>query len=154
MTRYAILLGSASEDFRQKKIEDMFNFLNSKKNASDSIVTFANGISELMLEMVLNNSVKQLADTMVEPAVTELHRSIENTSKARTNSILLYICTNFPVKDRDRSFWLGGEEIRRDVIEHYQTLINELGIDMQVVMDFDSEMVSEESMGWEKVENV
>ncbi len=130
MTKFAILLGSAPEDFRQKKIEDMFNFLNSKRNAGDSIATFANGISELMLEMVLDNSLKQNPD-----------------------GILLYICTRSPVKDSDKSIWLGGEEIRRDVIEHYKTLAAECGIDMQVVMDFDAELLSEDELGWEKVEN-
>ncbi len=109
----------------------MFDFLNSKRNKGDSIVTFANGMSELMLELVLDNSLKQNPD-----------------------GILLYICTKSPVKESDKSVWLGGEEIRRDVIRHYQRLATECGIDMQVVMDFDSEMMSDEELGWEKVENV
>lgn len=131
MPRFSVLLGSSPEDYRQKKIEEMFDFLDSKRNAGDSIVTFANGISEMMLEMVMDNSVKQNPD-----------------------SILLYICTLRPVAESEKSFWLGGEEIRRDVISHYQTLAAECGIDMRVVFDSDSEMVSEEKLGWEKVENV
>ena len=208
MIRFAILLGDAPEDFRQKKLEDMFNFLDSKRNAGDSIVTFANGISELMLEMVLDNSVKQLADAVVETAVSEPRRSSETSSRnechselvsesARTrhpefisgsakdllsegakqhvhhdnnvnvkgvndslqvqhddirnsNSILLYICTKSPVKESDKSVWLGGEEIRRDVILHYQALAEKCGVDMQVVMDFDAELLSEDELGWEK----
>ena len=131
MKKYSLLLGSAPEDFRQKKIEDMFDFLDSKRNKGDSIVTFANGIPEMMLEMVLDNSMKQ-----------------------KPEGILLYICTSQPVAERKNSIWLGGEEIRRDVIEHYQRIAAECGIDMQVVMDFDSETVSEDELGWEKVENV
>ncbi len=145
MIQFAILLGDAPEVFRQKKLEDMFDFLDSKRHKGDSIVTFANGISELMLEMVLDNSVKQLSDSVVEPA--------ETTSKGRINSILLYICTTSPVKDSDKSFWLSGEEIRRDVIRHYQRFAEKCGIDMQVVFDAGSELVSEEELGWEKVEN-
>lgn len=129
MSRFSILLGSASEDFRQKKLEDMFDFLDSKRNAGDnSIVTFANGISEMMLEMVMDNSVRQKPD-----------------------SILLYICTLQPVRDDEKSVWLGGEEIRRDVISHYQKLAAECGIDMQVIFDFDTEMVKEEKLGYEKL---
>lgn len=76
------------------------------------------------------------------------HGDIRNS-----NSILLYICTKFPVKDSDKSVWLGGEEIRRDVILHYQSLAEKCGIDMQLVMDFDAEFVSEEKLGYEKVES-
>lgn len=89
MSRFAILLGDAPEDFRQKKLEDMFNFLDSKRNAGDSIVTFANGISEMMLEMVLDNSIKQLADAVVEPAVSGPRRSIETSSRNECHSKLV-----------------------------------------------------------------
>lgn len=128
MPRFSVLLGSSPEDYRQKKIEEMFDFLDSKKSAGDSIVAFANGISEIMLEMVLDNSVKQ-----------------------KPGSIFLYICTLQTVGESEESIWLGGEEIRKDVIEHYQELAAECGIDMQVIFDSDSEMVSEDELGWEKV---
>lgn len=127
MTRYAILIGSAPEDFRQKKLEDMSDFLNSK-NGRRGMVTFANGITEQMLEMVLDNSMKQNPD-----------------------SIILYLCTLQPVGDDENSLWLGGEEIRRNVISHYQELAAECGIDMQVIFDSDRELVSEEELGWEEV---
>lgn len=130
MVQFAILLGSAPEDFRQKKLEDMFDFLDSKRNKGDGIVTFANGISEMMLEIVLNNSFKQ-----------------------KPNQILLYICTLQPVGESKKTFWLGGEEIRRDVIEHYQRLAEECGIDMQVVFDWCKDFASEEELGWEKVDS-
>lgn len=200
MLRFSILLGSAPEDYRQKKIEDMFDFLDSKRSAGDSIVAFANGISEIMLEMVLDNSVKQLADVAVGPVVTEPRRSIEiikpeihhcdvkcseaesvlenevedcrgkpdddtnlnnlrpseksagdSFTENKTNSIFLYICTLQPVGESEESIWLGGEEIRKDVIEHYQELAAECGIDMQVVLDSDGEMVREEKLGYEEV---
>ena len=173
MSRFSILLGSAPEDFRQKKIEDMFDFLDSKRTKGDSIVTFANGIPELMLEMILDNSMKQLSDTVVEPAesASKNERHCErseaisrneredcfvadaprNDGAHNSNGILLYICTKSQVKESDKSVWLGGEEIRCDVIEHYQRLAKECGIDMQVVMDFDSETVSEDELGYEKM---
>ena len=123
--------------------------------------------------MVLDNSIKQIADSVVEPAVSEPHRSIETSSRNECHSELVsestnemlskgakqqvqhddYICTKFPVKDSDRSVWLGGEEIRRDVIGHYQRLSEKCGVDMQVVMDFDAELLSEEKLGYEKVES-
>lgn len=218
MLRFSILLGSAPEDYRQKKIEDMFNFLDSKRNKGDSIVTFANGISEMMLELVLDNSIKQLAsnchsrarakpsvivhgnlslqedcrlkpdndvnvksnddtnvkngnDSLSHSATQSCHSELDSESTnsrhfeakpknlflqkmfrvAQHNGLLLYTCTLQPVGDGEESFWLGGEEIRRDVILHYQELAAECGIDMQVVFDFDSEMVSEEELGWEEV---
>lgn len=145
MTRYAILIGSAPEDFRQKKLEDMSDFLNSK-NGRRGVVTFANGITEQMLEMMLGNSVKQLANVVVSSAST--------ATKGEQSSILLYICTLQPVGNDENSFWLGGEEIRRDVISHYQEVAAEFGIDMQVLFDFDGELVKEEELGWEEVVSI
>lgn len=154
----------------------MFDFLDAKRNKDDSIVTFANGISELMLEMVLDNSIKRLADSVVEPDETasrnerhcERSEAISrneredcfvadaprNDGAHNSNGIFLYICTRSPVKDSEKSIWLGGEEIRRDVILHYQALLEKCGIDMQFVMDFDSEMVSEDELGYERTENI
>lgn len=63
------------------------------------------------------------------------------------------MCTCMPVKNNEKSLWLGGEEIRRDVIEHYKALAEQLGIDMQVVIDSENEMVSEEKLGYKKIEN-
>lgn len=128
MTSYAILLGSAPEHFRQTKIEDMFDFLESKDGERrGGIVAFPNGISEIMLEMVLDNSLRQ-----------------------NPKQILLYICTLSPVKDDEKSVWLCGEEIRRDVIEHYQTLAKKTGVDFQVVFDCCKDIASEEELGYEK----
>lgn len=100
----------------------------------------------MMLELVLDNSLKQLAEEVVEPA--------ETTSNGKMNSILLCICTLEPVHDDEKTIWLGGDEIRRDVIELYQRLASECGICMQVVMDSGSEMVSEKELGYERTENI
>ncbi len=172
MTKFTLLLGSAPEDFRQKKIEEMFGFLDSKRNKGDSIVTFANGISELMLEAVLNNSMKQLANVghfeladfrcrphsdsesnkeMLKQVQHDGISKFQSDGFRKYNSIFLYICTLQPVEENEKSIWLGGEEIRRDVILHYQGLATECGIDMQVIFDSDSEMASEEELGWEDV---
>lgn len=128
MIRHSILLGSAPENFRQTKIENMFDFLEAKDPDNRSgIVTFPNGISEIMLEAVLDNSLQQKPD-----------------------NILLYICTQSPVKDSEKSIWLGGEEIRRDVITHYAALAEKTGVQMQVVLDWCRDFVSEEELGYEK----
>ena len=78
---------------------------------------------------------------------------VQDDDIRNSNSILLYICTKSLVKESDKSVWLGGEEIRRDVILHYKALAEKCDVDMQVVFDADSEVVSEESMGYEKVES-
>lgn len=166
MTRFAILCGSAPEDFRQKKFEEMFDFVSSKNKERGGIVSFPNGISEFMLEMVLNNSFKQLSNSSHSELVSEsikeiLKQDVDDNDSLRvqhadihnSNSILLYMCTCMPVKNNEKSLWLGGEEIRRDVIEHYKALAEQLGIDMQVVIDSENEMVSEEKLGYKKIEN-
>lgn len=132
LLRYAILCGSAPEDFRQKKLVEMSDFLQEKKGIiCDSVVTFPSGISEMTLEILLDNSFNQ-----------------------NPKSLYLYFCTLSPTKDDDFSFWLNGDEIRKEVIEYYQKLAKDLGIDMQVVMDSDSVMLSEDELGWERVENM
>lgn len=109
-------------------MEYMFNFLDSKKNADDSIVTFENGISEMVMDNLFNQ---------------------------KPNQILLYnICTLQPVLEDEKSIWLGGEEIRCEEICNYQTLVAECEIDMQVVMDSGRELVKEEKLGWEKVDSL
>ena len=129
LTRHSILLGSAPEDFRQTKIEDMFDFLEAKDPDNRSgIVTFPNGISETMLKAVLDNSLQQKPD-----------------------NIFLYICTQSPVRDSEKSLWLCGEEIRRDVITHYAALAEKTGVQMQVVLDWCQDLASDEELGYEKM---
>ncbi len=128
MTRFALLLGDAPEDFRQKKIDEMNDFLSSDADGNFQVVTFANGISEFMMEAVLENAFTQ-----------------------SPSNILLYICTRSSVKDDKKSFWLSDETIRRDVILHYQKLAEKNGIEMQVIFDVCNDFVSEEELGYEKV---
>lgn len=128
MIRFSLLLGSAPEGYRQKKIEDMFDFLEAADPENRSgIAAFPNGISEAELEMVLENSLRQNPD-----------------------GILLYFCTQRPVGENEKSIWLCGEEIQRDVLKRYRELLEERGVDFQVVLDWDCETVREEELGYEK----
>ena len=97
LTRHAILCGSAPDGFTQKKINEMHDFLTSEAGGSwaeKEITIFPNGVDEAMLSFVL-----------------------ERLKSDKTEQILLYICTLSPVADDDESVWLGGEEIRKSVIE-------------------------------------
>lgn len=126
ITRYALLCGSAPESFMQKKLADMHDFLVSADGGSwreQEILEFPNGLPELMLECALNRVIE-----------------------SGTEEILLYICTESPVADGEKSVWLGGEEIRRDMIARYA---GEQGARFQVVYDACRELVSEESLGYE-----
>ena len=120
MTRHAILCGCAPDGFTQKKINEMHDFLTSETGGSwaeKDIVIFPNGVTEAMLSFVL-----------------------ERLRTDKTEQILLYICTLSPTAD-DESVWLGGEEIRKSVIEAF--CADGCG---QVVYDSCREMVREEEM--------
>ena len=127
MTRHAILCGSAPDEFTQKKINEMHDFLTSETGGSwaeKDIVIFPNGVTEAMLSFVL-----------------------ERLRTDKTEQILLYICTLSPVADEDESVWLGGEEVRKSVIEDF--FADGCG---QVVYDCGREFVREKEME-EKSEN-
>ena len=97
MTRHAILCGSAPDGFTQKKINEMHDFLASEAGgfwAEKEITIFPNGIAEEILSFVL-----------------------ERLKSDKTEQILLYICTLSPVADGDETVWLGGEEVRKSVVE-------------------------------------
>lgn len=99
MTRYAILCGSAPSGFTQKKINEMYDFLTGEVGGSwaeKEIVFFPNGVDDAMLSFVL-----------------------ERLKADKTEQILLYICTLTPVADEDKSVWIGGEEVRKSVIEAF-----------------------------------
>ena len=93
--------------------------------AENEITIFPNGVNELLLEYALNNAIEQ---------------KIEN--------IFLYICTSSPVSDSDESIWLGGEEIRKSVIEHYASFF---GDGFQVIYDSDREEISAAELGYERI---
>ena len=125
MTRHAILCGSAPDGFTQKKINEMHDFLTSEAGGSwaeKEITIFPNGVDEAMLSFVL-----------------------ERLKSDKTEQILLYICTLSPVADDDESVWLGGEEIRKSVIE--AACADGRG---QVVYDCGREVVRDEEMELEE----
>ncbi len=97
MKRHAILCGSAPDGFTQKKINKMHDFLTSEAGglwAEKEIMIFPNGVTEAMLSFVL-----------------------ERLKADKTEQILLYICTLSPVAENENSVWLGGEEVRKSMIE-------------------------------------
>ncbi len=119
MKRCAILCGSAPDGFTQKKINEMHDFLTSEAGdswAEKEIMIFPNGVSEAMLSFVL-----------------------ERLKADKTEQILLYICTLSPVADSDKSVWLGGEEVRKSVIEAFCADEH-----VQVIYDCGGELVREE----------
>ncbi|WP_296091448.1 hypothetical protein [uncultured Treponema sp.] len=119
MTRHAILCGCAPDGFTQKKINEMHDFLISEAGGSwaeKEIMIFPNGVDEAMLSFVL-----------------------ERLKADKTEQILLYVCTLSPVADEDKSVWLGGEEVRKNVIEAF--CADGCG---QVIYDSCRELVREE----------
>ena len=119
MTRHAVLCGSAPLGFTQKKINEMHSFLISAEGGGwqeKEITVFPNGVSEALLSFTL-----------------------ERLKSQKTDYILLYICTESALSASEKSVWLGGEEIRRSLVE--SALADGSG---QVVFDSCREMVREE----------
>ena len=109
----------------------MYDFLRSDKDGSipsGNIIGFPQGVSELMLEAVLNRMFNE-----------------------ETKSILLYFCTKTPVSNDSPTLFIAGEEIRFDVIQHYQNLAQKMEIDLQIIYDICSEFISEDKLGYEKI---
>ena len=130
MTRYAILCGSAPEDFRQKKLNDLFDSLIEKNGWH--VTCLANGTDELMLEYALNNI-------------------LDGNAGDEASGVMLYFCTEKPLPASEETFWLCGNEIRKDGIDYYSQLAKKCEIDFQVIYDCDRELISEEELGYEKV---
>ena len=130
MTRYALLCGSAPNDYRQKKLDDLHNFLLEKEGWN--VTCMANGTDEFMLEYAMNN----IFDGNVGDEV---------------GGVLLYFCTETPLLEDEKTFWLQKWEIRKDVVAHYANLAKQCGIDFQVIYDSDCDFVSEESLGYEEL---
>ena len=125
MKKHAILCGSAPDGFTQKKINEMHNFLTGDSGGSwaeKEIMIFPNGVTEAMFYFVL-----------------------ERVKADKTEQILLYICTLSPVADDDESVWLGGEEVRKSVIEAF--FADGCG---QVFYDSCRELVREEEVEMEE----
>ena len=155
MPKYAILCGSAPDGFSQKKLNDMKDFLASKDGGSwakGGIVSFPNGVSEKTLETVLENIKAQARNARLEksgyenlrnalslPKKEDISEGLCESSKVK---IFLYICTLSPVSESEKSVWLGGEEVRKSVIE--ASASSATWTEAQVVYDCGSEMVSDE----------
>ena len=130
LTRYALLCGSAPNDYRQKKLDDLHNSLLEKNGWN--VTCMANGTDEFMLEYAMNNIFGgNVGDEVV--------------------GVLLYFCTEKPLLEDEKTFWLQKWEIRKDVVAHYVNLAKQCGIDFQVIYDFDCNFVSEESLGYEQL---
>ena len=126
LTRHAVLCGSAPLGFTQKKINEMHSFLVSAEGGvwqEKEITVFPNGVSEALLSFTL-----------------------ERLKSQKTDYILLYICTESAFSAGEKSVWLGGEEIRRSLVE--SALADGSG---QVVFDSCREMVRDEKVEWEKL---
>ena len=146
VTKYAVLCGSAPEDFYQKKLIDKHAFLTSDEGGSvpeKNIILFPNGVNELFLEGALNG----LFDSAAEEDDGE---------------VTLYFCAN---KEADLHTELSGsacagvevvrlgeDEIRKDVIAYYaEKLAEMMEVKCRVLYEADGEFVSEEELGYEKV---
>ncbi|MBQ3826480.1 MAG: hypothetical protein II811_10140, partial [Spirochaetaceae bacterium] len=110
MKRYAILCGSAKEDYEQTKISLMHEKLLADGWAENEITIFPNGVNELFLEYALNNCVEQ------------------NNAK-----IFLFFCALSQDCIKDDCITLGNDEIRKSVIAHYAAVVEMVGAEMQVV---------------------
>ena len=130
LINYAILCGSAPEDYRQKKLNKLSDSL--INNDKWHVTTFPNGIDEFMLEYALNNI-------------------IDGKSGNCAKRIFLYFCTESPLSDADTNIWLCKNEIRKDILQFYVNLVEKCDVDFQIVYDSDREFVSEEKLGYERV---
>ena len=145
MTKCAILCGTAPEDYRQKKLVEMQDFLESAEGGSyepGSIIVFPNGVKELFLEGTLNSAFDNVSE------------------EEEQGEVLLYICTkitadkNAMMKDVEvecEVVRLGEDEIRKDVLAYYKDLSEKLDVKFNVTYDVCDEYVSEEELGYEKV---
>ena len=151
LPKYAVLCGSAPDGFSQKKLNEMKDFLASKEGGSwtkGGIVSFPNGVSEKTLKTVLENIKMQTENARLEklgyenlgsalslPRDEDVSAGLCESSKVK---IFLYICALSPVAESDKSVWLGGEEVRKSVIEDFG---NYGGIETQVIYDSDREFI-------------
>ena len=149
MVRHAILCGCAPEDFRQKKLADMHDFLTSEAGGawSESDITiFPNGVPELLLEAALNNALEDAADDDGEVLLYLCARN-----EADLNAVSEYEAVGYGKVALVR---LGDDEIRKDVIAYYEGLAERMEVRFRVVYEADGELVSEEEMGYESIETV
>ncbi len=147
LPRYALLLGSAPEGFRQKKLEDMWISLESSgRYAPGNILAFPNGVNELFLESVLRETIDKLCDA-------------ENEDNDGNGGLFLHLCTkseaDLHAELTDSAIpgvevvRLGKNEIRKEVIAYYADLAEKLDVGFEVEYALDGVFESEKSLGWE-----
>lgn len=145
MKKYAILCGSAPNDYRQKKLEEKYGFLETKEGFEPgSIVSFPNGVSELFLESILNEAFDKAADDESDSGKVVLY--IFAKAESDLKSELSDSCVEGVEVVR-----LGDNEIRKEVLAYYADLAEKQEIDFQVIYDYDDEFITEEELGFEKV---
>lgn len=156
MKNYALLLGSAPEGFSQKKLNDMLDLLASEKGlwAKCGIVSFPNGASEKTLRHILENIKNEIENAKREKEAycnlanaLQIQKSESLQNKLQENAefkILLYICTLSPISESDKSIWLGGEEIRKSMVEVFCEFCRSSGSNIQVVYDSCRDFVPDE----------
>ena len=162
LTSYALLCGSAPKGFRQRKIEYKYDFLTSEaggKFQPGSIVVFPNGVDELFLESLLNETLEKASDAEDDGATGEA--GLLNADDYTAGQVLLYLCArsqaNLCAELSDCAVpgvevvRLGEDEVRKEVIAYYADLAEKMGVDFRVEYDWDGELIAEESLGWEKV---
>ncbi|MBR1721996.1 MAG: hypothetical protein IJ727_05880 [Treponema sp.] len=178
MSKYAILCGSAPKGFRQRKVEDKYDFLMSiagGKCQPGSIVAFPSGVSELFLEGLLNEAFEkaadaeddgddacgtELADALAEAAPFAGDEASLNVDDGTMGHVMLYLCArnkaDLSAELSDCAVpgvevvRLGEDEVRKEVIAYYADLAEKMGIGFLVDYDWDGEFVREEELGWER----
>ena len=132
MNTYAFLCGSAPEDYRQKKLIQMQDFLTCGSERSlpeKNVVIFPNGVDEFLLGYGLENVITGRAGN-------------------KADEIFIYICTERPVSENDDTLWLRGSQIHKNFLSKMLTAANETGIGTQVVYDSCCDFVSEDDLGY------
>lgn len=124
MSRYAVLCGSAPKGFCQKKLDDTLNFLESEAGGSlkrRCIASFPDGITELSLESVLNDLIDKEAD--------EVSLYFFAMDESDLSALSEYEAVGF---GKFEVVKIGGEEIRKEIIEYYQELFKNSGSSLNV----------------------
>ena len=140
LLKYALLCGCAPENYRQKKIDDMFNFLTSPEGRGcnpGNIVVFPNGISEIILENLLNETFNKAS----EEDGCEVFLYILARTKSDLNA-----CLSGSAVPGVEVVRLGEDEIRKEVISYYENLGSRMELTFQVQYDWNGELISEESL--------
>ena len=179
LNHLAILCGSAPKGFRQRKVEDKYDFLMSiagGKCEPESIVVFPCGVNELFLEGLLNDAFEnaadaeddgddacgtELADASAEAAPFADDEASLNVDDGTMGQVLLYLCarteTDLSAELSDCAVpgvevvRLSEDEVRKEVIAYYADLAEKMGVDFRVEYAWDGEFLRKEELGYEPV---